>query len=448
MPFPADRRAGADPTGAPDQRFRRETAERVLRALAATAVILLLVLMIRALRGGPTVRARGHEVAEALARWSSREVPGAVHVILDSAPGPDVRDWLAALPAAGTEVTWDGAVPAATGVAVEPVVDPTHPIRVWVAAPRGAGVTLRDGLGVIDSTLGHQGGALFVIPQVEGMLHARVNGTEATAILLDSLPVRSVLVLGTASWEGKFVVAALEERGWQVDARFALAPRGDVRQGNPSAQIDTARYAAVVALDSVAARYGPQIRAYVQDGGGLIAAGDAAALSALAPILPGAAGTSLPGGDFADDSTHPRQALALTPVKELKSGALSLERRGGDITIAVWRVGAGRVAQVGYVDTWRWRMAGLDEDPVRAHRLWWSALVSGVAYAPRLDRPVADLAEPTPLASLVSTLGTPGASGPALAGWLDDPRLVPLLFGSMLVALLAEWASRRLRGLA
>ena len=46
-----------------------------------------------------------------------------------------------------------------------------------------------------------------------------------------STRLRSIVVVGGAGWEGKFIVAALEERGWPVIARFSVAPNVDVAQG-------------------------------------------------------------------------------------------------------------------------------------------------------------------------------------------------------------------------
>src|SRR5690554_7580693 len=43
-----------------------------------------------------------------LRRWSTVAAPGEVHLTLDRAVPPAHREWLAALAAAGTRVTWDG----------------------------------------------------------------------------------------------------------------------------------------------------------------------------------------------------------------------------------------------------------------------------------------------------------------------------------------------------
>lgn len=432
----------------------RRAVETGLRVLAFAALAGLLWVTLRTGGQAPAARADGGHVSASLVRWSTREAPGRVHVQLDSAPTPELRDWLAALAGAGTAVTWGGAAPAPSAVAVEPVADPERSMRLWVAAPAGARVVLRDGLGAVDSVVVARGGARLTVPRLEGMLRAASGGAEATAAVRDSLVLRPLLLLGQAGWEAKFTLAALEERGWQVDARLAVAPSGDVRQGPAKVEIDTGRYAAVVVLDSVAVRYAGQIARYVRDGGGLVAAGEAASLRSLAPLMPAASvGTPSLPGVFASDSAgrSPRTALALASLGPLRPGGIALETRPRplgrqEIAAAAWRVGQGRVVQVGYYDIWRWRLGGVGGDPVRAHRAWWAVLVSGVAYAPRIPLPAPEPLEPTPLASLLSTLGAASPRPPLTRGLLADPRFIPFLFAVLLASLLLEWASRRLRG--
>ena len=387
-------------------------------------------------------------MADALARWSTKEAPGRVHVALDSVPDPQLRDWIAAFPGVGTEASWEGRTPAPSAVTVEPVADPRRPSKVWVAASSGAKVALSDQLGGIDSTTAQHFGAVFLLPHLEGAVRANVDGSVATGGVRDSLSLKAVLVVGMASWEGKFIAAALEEQGWRVDARFAVAPTGDVRQGPKEIRIDTARYAFVVAIDSVMKRYGGQLSRYVRrQGGGLIVAGEASLIPALSSLLPARWGVPSRPGDFEDVHVgEPRRPLALGALYDLKAGAIALERREEKVAIAGWRVGRGRVIQIGYLETWRWRMAGSGEESVADHRLWWSALASGVAYAPRFTRRVAEEVEPTPLASLIRRIGDPTPRDLELAGILDHPRLLPILFTLLIAALFVEWLSRRSRG--
>lgn len=428
----------------------RRALEWTLRAMALLALVGLIVYTVYTYRVQPSARAAGSAVGEALVRWSGSDPPARAHVHFDSAAAPEMRDWLAALAGAGTRTTWSGAAPAPSALAVEPVADPERPSRLWVASPDGASIVLGDAMGVLDSVGAVRGGAQLTVPQLEGVARAEVGTgarrAAATAVERDSLLLRPILLLGQARWEAKFTLAALEEHGWKVDARLAVAPSGDARQGAARVTIDTAHYAAVIALDSVAARYADQIARYVRSGGGLVAAGDGASLRALAPLLPAVATPPTLPGTFAADTARPRTALALAALRDIEPGAIALERRGTSIAAAAWRVGEGRVVQLGYHDIWRWRMAGVEPDPRRAHRAWWGAVVSSVAYSPRVPRAVIEEVEPTPLVSLLAALGPPSEMQRRLVDLIDDPRVPGVLFGVLLGALLLEWGSRRLRG--
>jgi len=446
----------ADDLG-PAEGGTRRTLERVLRGVSLVVLVLLIWQALHALRERPVSRAEGRAIPKALVRWSTSESPAQADVVFDSAtvPQPEIRDWLAALRRTGTRTSWFAPALGASAIHVSPVPDPKRPVRVWVAAPGGSAVKLRDQLGVIDSTAVRAGaGVVFTTSHVNGVVQAslgdRATGSAASAVLRDSVTVRPVLVLGIAGWQGKFVLASLQENGWTVDARFGLAPTGDVRQGATTIRIDTARYSAVIAIDSSATKYARQIGAYVRNGGGFIAVGEAASLGAFASLLPGSAGAPLERAPFEADSLHQRNALALAPIGSLKKGAVAVESRdvkeGRIVAVAAQRVGRGRVLQVGYLDDWQWRMGGLGE-PATQHRDWWSRMVSSVAYAP--SSPIASDAsvEPTPVATLVATLGPPVNQATARVSILQDPRLLPLMFALLMTTLFAEWASRRLRGL-
>ena len=452
MRSPADpsSRSGRDPEPAiRRRRLLRILLERTARLAALGLIALLVGHSLYALRARPTLRAEGAAVEDALARWSTNTTPRKIHVSLDSIPAAHQRDWIAAFPGAGTAAGWDGDTPAPSAVSVEPVADPQHPSRVWVATSPGARVELSDDLGAIDSATAQGSGTVFVLPRLEGRIRANIDGRSlATNDLRDSVSIRSALVVGMAGWEGKFIVAALEERGWQVDARFAIAPSGDVEQGAAQVRLDTARYSFVVAIDSVVRRYADQLPQYVRrQGGGLIVVGEASSVPALAPLLPARWGIPTRPVDFRPETADdPRRSFALGDLYNLERGALVLESREDDAAVAAWRAGEGRVIQIGYLDTWRWRMAGLGNDAVGNHRLWWAALASGVAYAPRFDRPVTEEVDPTPLASLIDRIGVPEPAELELASVLDDPRLLPLCFGVLVALLFLEWMSRRLRG--
>jgi hypothetical protein len=427
--------------------------ERVLRALT---LLSLGALLLQSLRDAPgasrgtaprTTDSRG--LHDALVQWTARETPSRVHVTLARVPSPQDRDWLTALGKAGTPVTWDGA-PAPTAVAVERMADPARGSRVFVAAPAGSRVDLRDALGALDPLDVAAAGGATSVPAGAGVVRARVGDTEASTLARDSLVLRRVLVLGEAAWETKFVAAALAEAGWRVDARFAVAPSGDAVQGAPSA-VDTARYSAVVALDSSGARQATAIAAFVRAGGGLVVASSAATIPALRPLLPAAQAIApTTTRRFDEDSFAPRRALALSALSALASDAVALEWRDGAIAVAAHRAGRGRVLQLGYLDSWRWRMAGAASDAAAAHRSWWSSLVSAVAYAPHFPLGSSAATDPAPYAALVDRLGPPrrlerGGARTTLKT-IEPELLRPWVLGLFGVSLLAELALRRMRG--
>jgi hypothetical protein len=140
-------------------------------------------------------------------------------------------------------------------------------------------------------------------------------------------------------------------------------------------------------------------------------------------------------------------ATGFYPVSALRPDGIVLERRAGGVAIAARRIGAGRVVQVGYDDSWRWRMAG-GAGSVAAHRNWWSHVVGSVAYVPAAARPArteSNAENSAPLAAMVERLGAarsgPPSNGPM--GPLDRRIFITLI----MILLLAEWTSRRLRGL-
>ncbi len=482
----------------------RLDAERALRVCALLVLVIMIALAARPSTEQPAAIASGSDIGPALIRWSAAATPERVHVVLDSVPSPETRDWLVAMRKTSARVTWEGDALTTSAIQIIPVADPRNPARILVAAPPASMARLSDDLGMVDSVLIHAGGATITVPHLSGVARVITGSSAATAIIRDSVLLRPVLVLGTAGWEAKFVVAALEEHGWKVEARLAVSPNGDVAQSivdaarvaptpvargadtaavprdtpvvNPNIArlraaaaartarvaalrartvqpshpltIDTSRYSAVIAIDTVALRYAAQIIAYVESGGGLVAVGEGAGLSALAPILPAVADRSKTALSQPPDSAAPREMLAMTPLAQLRSDAVVLERQKSGVSIAGWRAGNGRALQVGYRDTWRWRMSGVESDPVAAHRIWWSALLSSVAYAPLLPISVHEGVEPTPLATLVASLGPSARSSASLLTTFRANSLTPILFGILLCCLFAEWVSRRTRGTA
>jgi hypothetical protein len=449
-------------------RSRGDRVRRVVEhALRGVALAALAALFWRAVRPpAPSGLAVAHgDVASSLARWTAFP-PGAVHVVLDAAPGQRTRDWLRALAHAGTPLRWSAARPIVpASIVAEPLAEPHRGTRVRFAASGSDPVSVGDDAGMID-TLPSGGAAQLELAAVAGEVRATGRTFAAGASARDSVELRPVLVLSAASWESKFVIAALEERGWRVAARARVAPAVEVTQG-PLGAIDTAHYAAVIALDSTAAPYAGAIARYARDGGGVILAGAAARIAGLAGVAPGAVGRRMAGVAGAVASDEPRSGLPAYHIASLRPDAIALESRDATPVIAARRASAGRVLQSGYDETWRWRMSGGD-GAVAAHREWWSRLVSAVAYAPLVPVSHAaavsmvgaspDMLQPSgapldeapldeaPLAALIDALGAPAPLTPGLTPEPDPARATRILFALVVGSLLLEWTSRRLRG--
>jgi hypothetical protein len=417
----------------------RITLERLARGVAFA---LLAWLLVRSLKepAGPAGSSGVASLTPALRRWSTRVAPSAVQVRIDGSLSPVQRDWLAALAASGTRVTWSGAGALPVAAVAEPVADPAGATRILAAAPTGTVALLADEFGPLDSVRAGTAGVGFLARSAPTAVSVRAGVLTARAWAGDSLVLGRLLVLGRAGWESKFVVAALEERGWSVDARLALSPRTDVVQGRVT-PIDTARYSAVIALDSSALGSAAALARYVRSGGGLIIAAPLSAATPLAPLDVGVPRAELPATEPFDTTGDPRKTLALTPIA-LREGAVALERRAGGVAVAVRRVERGRVMVVGYADTWRWRMAG-GAGAAGQHRDWWAGLVASVAHVGRISKPRNRSLDEAPLASLVERLGP--AVAPAQAGATSHINSA-WLFAALAALLLGEWASRRLRG--
>jgi hypothetical protein len=336
--------------------------------------------------------------------------PARIQLVLDSVVPPVERDWLAAIQRSGTRVTWDspGLVP--MGVSLASVADPAGASELSIAAPIKSVMVLHDAVGPIDSVTVGDGGARVELPGIENRIGVSFGKSTASAAMRDSVVFKRLLVEGSAGWETKFTIAALTERGWKVDALTHVAPGVDVREGNPVSP-DTARYAAVIAIDSTAALISHGAASFVRNGGGLVALHDA---SGIGPHT----GTSV-----------------------------VLERKAGGKVVAS-RSGAGRVVRIGYKDLWRNRMSDDDSttDPAATHRAWLAAIVSAVAYAPRVAITPAVDADPAPLADMVDRIGARTTSRNEVPSPFRSEVPSSVLFGVLLISLLLELASRRLRG--
>jgi hypothetical protein len=435
--------------------------ERPLRAAALLLAAALLWLSLpRAPRLPDRAVAGGGELPRELRAWTRAPAADTLHADLEGPPPPLARAWLAALRRAGTEVTWSvrRAAPAAMEARTSP--DPAGGLTVAVAAPDGESIVLHDDLGPLDSATSREGGVTLAVPGARRKLAALVAGT-VLSTAPESLVPRGVAVLGAAGWESHFVVRALEERGWKVDASLAVAPGIEITSGRPL-PLDTSRHAAVVVLDSLDAATARAVSAFVRSGGGLVAGPEAGGLPAALAPLGGGEPRRPRALTFA--GADPRRALSLTPVR-FASRAATLEQLDGAVAAAARRFEAGRVVGVGYDETWRWRLAG-GEDAPEAHREWWARAVAAAAYRPPADAdPAAGSAalaaaspdsgspgvvpahaDPAPLAAAHAALGAPLAEAGATSSRADPRRLMPALAALCLAALLGEWASRRMRG--
>lgn len=430
----------------PSRAEMRVRLEHVLRGIVIAALVVILWQSLRQQTdsGGRSVSARG--VSGSLVEWSTlAQAPREIHVQLDSVPSPLERTWLGAVAGAGSKVTWRGDL-APVMIHAQPVASPTGGSRVFVAAPNASSVVIGDDVGVIDTVRVQNAGAALALTSAAGPLTARVTGSVASALQRDSVVIRKVLVIGHAGWESKFAVAALEEEGWKADAFIRVAPDVGVTQGS-TASIDTSRYSAVVALDEAAAQYANRIIEFARSGGGVVLGPQAARLDAMAPLRAGAVGRATPGGRTSQTGGSVTLAnLPLAPITSLRSDGVPLEKRTGVVAIAARRIDSGRALQLGYEDTWRWRMSG-GEQAVRDHRVWWTGLVSTVAYALRVQRATATPAtDETPVIGLVAAIGpaVPAAVTSSPARLQSDwPTWLLALLG---LGLIGEVASRRLRG--
>jgi hypothetical protein len=432
----------------PSRAEMRVRVEQVLRAIVIAALALMLwqSLQEESDSVSKSISARGAGVGSALAEWSSMsKPPRGIHAELDNTPSPLERAWLGALSGAGSRVTWSGAI-SPVMIEAEPVASPAGGTRILLAAPSGSSIAISDDVGPIDTLQAqHMGGSLG-LSSTAGRVTARSKGSVASTLRRDSLTIRKVLVIGDAGWESKFVVAALEEEGWKVDAFIRVAPGVDVTQGAAVA-IDTSRYSAVIALDGAVSPYANRIVEFARRGGGVVLTPEAATLDVMAPLRVGVAGrASADAGGVQTAGSVTLTTLPLAPITSLRSDGVALEQRAGTVAAAARRVGAGRALQVGYEDTWRWRMAG-GEGAVRDHRLWWTELVSSVAYAPRLPQSESKVAtDEAPMIGLVAALGpaTRSESTAMLSGPSSDS--MAWLFALLALGLLGEVTSRRLRG--
>lgn len=329
------------------------------------------------------------------------EAVAARHVALSGSLASATRDSLAAFARAGHGVTWSGPLAAVMAVA-EPL---REPLPAWrIAAVGDRALELRDSLDVLDSL---DAAGVVVTEPTRGAPQLREDASVALVGTPTAIIPQAVLVLGRVGWESRFAIAALEEVGWTLDARLELGRARNVTQGSTAPT--RARHGVVVVFDSATARReAATLERFVRAGGGVILAGTAAASRAL----------------------------------PARTDSLTLARGDSSVVVRARRVGRGRVFALPESETWRWRMQG--EGPaVEEHRRFWSSLV-GMATPAAFDAPQTDARASAPRAALTQALGP---ERPDARRSAPIPATLPWWLGPfILLALFAEWASRRRRG--
>ncbi|MEX2179604.1 MAG: hypothetical protein WD801_12890 [Gemmatimonadaceae bacterium] len=429
-------------------RVDRARVERALRILGLAALALWIVNAARP-RAGRVESATVRSLPDVLPRWTLSHRVAGVHVRMDTASDAPATAWLAALRRAGVAVSWTGATIGTVAIETYPAVDPAGGVFVLANAPHASKRVVSDAFGAIDTLAAPAAQSALRVAAVGGDVTLQAGAQVARAEVAPAIAPRRILVIGDAGWETKFVVAALEESGWAVDARLFVSPQHEVQQGGRArAALDTSRHAAIVLMDSASAERALGAERFARAGGGVVLAGDAIRARRLGALVAwrGVRRESAPLGTLPGDTAWRGLSRMVFDTIGGRRGIV-LESRNGGAVVAVRRHYTGRVAVVGYDQTWRWRMAG-GENSVAAHRDWWSRVVASVAA--RTPTPALDRADPTtsvaPLATLYSALGAP--SGAVRAGSVAlSPRATANLLGVVLfTSLLGEWLLRRARG--
>jgi hypothetical protein len=411
---------------------------RIERVLRVTGLVALAAWIANAARPALTHVdvASDASLRSSLVKWTRTSGADSVHIQLDTVPSGATRDWMAALRATGVGVSWSSGGISSVALEASAAGEPSGGVVVRSSSPASEVRVLGDALGTIDTLRGAT--TSVRLASVEGDVILTSGRQPAKSPVPSPQSPKRLLVVGAASWEAKFVIAALEESGWTVDAHLFLAPDHDVTQGSPAA-LDTARYAAAIFVDSAGAEWARGVEAFVRNGGGLVLAGDASAASRVAPLLAWRTGKHEKArlGTVPGDTAW--RGLSRVPLEVSGTRAITIERRGDHAALVARRYHAGRVIGVGYDQTWRWRMAGGDSSRVE-HRDWWSRVVASVV------QPVSKASGAAPLAQLFDVLGPPSAAVSVAPVALTPAFLSNLLGALALGALLSEWMLRRSRG--
>lgn len=437
----------------------RVVLERALRLTAVAALLYAWWLTGRAPANSPTDTPNAARTdtalnAQQLAQTLADPRRQQLHLSLSAVPDAASRAVLHAASRAGVGVSWHprdtstGLTPLA--ISATPLADPSAGTVLRVVAHDSAEIALSDSVGWLDSARVQNGGVAWTLPGANRMFDAAHQGTSARAAAMDTATLGRIRLFAAPGWESRFAMRALEESGWSVDADFAIAPRAVVTTG-VIAPLDTVRYAAVIALDSTAWVHAAAIERFVRSGGGLVLFADAARGSAMRTLRAGEMSPTLAALPGALQTEAPKEGLPLSPISSLVKSAVPIERSarpGTPLAIAARTVGVGRVLQVGYGNSWEWRMLGNDNAPAD-HRAWWQSLLHRTAFVSHDGAEQWSLypGNVAPLADLVARVGPAAAPSAAIVtqtGTRDAPPV--WLFVLAATSLLAAWWSRRLRG--
>lgn len=447
----------------------RRPAELVARLVGVGALVAALVLLLRvpsvsasrdvyalssgAVNDSSAATAVG-ELSSLIARTANDSARPSVHLALSRIPDATVRRALSAAHAAGISVGWtDSTSASGLAIAADAEVDPQGGTVIRARGTSARPLLVRDDASLLDSVANGANGLVVRGARLSGGVIATQGASRATAVVPRAATLRRILLGARPGWEAKFVAAALEERGWQVDGSLLVARRASVTLGAP-VSLDTARYAAVIVLDSGVVSTDALTR-FARQGGGVILSADALnapTSSSLRPASIVGVRAAVPGALLTDS---PRQGLDAFELKAAPRAVVLQQETSGakrEPSVVAWRIGAGRVLASAYRETWRWRMEGTD-DGIDEHRNWWSALVSAAAFVPADTSSEMEslFAAPfpgnaAPYADLVARLGAPSPTLPAKITTPGAPTRIWLLFLIASLALLTEWTMRRLRG--
>src|SRR5438046_1787444 len=101
-------------------RRARGGIEWALRIALIVAIVLAIEESLTTMSQRPSLRAGGGEraVRTALRDWSTVAIPDKVRLRFDSTPSAVAREWLAALPGAGSAISWESSL-SDMGISVE-----------------------------------------------------------------------------------------------------------------------------------------------------------------------------------------------------------------------------------------------------------------------------------------------------------------------------------------